>query len=402
LENRHIGAKSLLEKAPFFAAAGGFALKAYLSQSSTGAIHHYAMLSGAERLCVPFYGMLFYLVKTILPLRLSALYGYASAGDSFMRALMYAAPFAALCLAAAVFFTRRNGRAAVFGSLFFLVTLLPVLQIVTIGDAVVAERYTYLPLIGVYFMAGAGIARLLATRLRNSPGGRAALLAAFGAIILVFAFMTNARCKVWKDSLTLWNNVLDQFPGLSVPHNMRGNEYRRTGRYEQALAEFGKAIACNPAAPEAYYNRGTVYNDNFGRYDLAIADFSASIRLNPGSAASYNNRGTAYLAKGIIDTALENFSRAVSLKPDYAEAYVNRGLAQYRLRRYEDAVAEFGRALRLDAGLVEAYNSRGASRAAEGDFDGAAVDFRKALELRPDYPEAKRNLALALKRLNPH
>ena len=251
--NKKPDKKNLTKKIPFFAIAALCAILAYTTQKSTGAISEYP--SCWLRMCVPFYGMLFYIVKTIVPMHLSAFYPFPVNLDASLKAQILLSPILMIGIAAAVYYSRGFSKKAVFGALFFLVTMAPVLQFVPIGKFIVAERYSYIPLIGVYFAFAEGLAWVYGNKLKNKIAAKKILIACLCMLLCVFGCITFQRCGVWKNSMTLWNDVIAQFP-VAFAYNHRGVAYHAKGDYNLAIGDYTQAITLDPNYAMAYNNRG--------------------------------------------------------------------------------------------------------------------------------------------------
>ena len=152
LRNKKIDKGTVLNTIPFFTIAAVSAAITFLTQKSTVGMESLPLYSIFQRIGIPFYGIAFYIVKTVLPLRLSAFYPLPVQGDTQMNMLLLLAPILVIGAGVAVFFTRRSTRKVIFGALFFLFTLVPMLQMMPVGSAMVADRFTYIPAIGLYFI----------------------------------------------------------------------------------------------------------------------------------------------------------------------------------------------------------------------------------------------------------
>jgi tetratricopeptide (TPR) repeat protein len=401
--SRKIGRKALLEKAPFFAAAAVFTVITVVTQKSVGPVTEYYSPPLVLRLCVPFYGVIFYLFKTAVPLHLCPFYSFPEKPDAGMTALLLASPFIVAGLAALVAWyaarARRvpegaaflfgSRRTLVFGSLFFIITLAPVLQLVPVGGAIVAERYTYLPVIGLVFLLAEAGAFLLKVKLRESTAARTAFWAVFALAAAVLVFMTRERCGVWKNSITLWSDTIEKCP-TAVAYTNRGAAYDAQGNHERAIENFNNAISLNPEYALEYSNRGLAYKA-MGDFDRAIEDYTRAIRLNSKYAMAYCNRGVAYKAKGEIGRAMEDYDEAIRLNPEYAQAYNNRGVAKNALGDQVRAIEDFSMAIRFNPKYAQAYNNRGVAYCCRGEFGRGIEDYTKALALNPAYSEVYYN-----------
>jgi Tfp pilus assembly protein PilF len=302
-------------------------------------------LSTLQRIGIPFYGMVFYVVKTLIPVHLCAYYPFPDKLDGGMTFGLLASPFLVIGIVAMVWHFRARSRTLVFGSLFFLVTALPVLQIVPVGAAMVAERYTYIPMIGIYFIFAAFVRYLLKVRFVNNKAIKSFLITGVGMYVAVLCSVTYGRCGVWKDSLSLWNDVISKHP-MAFAYNNRGKFYTAQGDYNNATDDFNRAISLQPTFALPYYNRAIVYR-NRGDYDRAIDDNTRAILYYPKFTWAYNNRGLAYCLKGEYDRGIVDFTHAVTLDTEYAEAYFNRGQAYEEKSDYVRAANDYKRACGL-------------------------------------------------------
>ncbi|MGB7568039.1 MAG: tetratricopeptide repeat protein [Chitinivibrionales bacterium] len=396
LMGRKVGTKALLEKTPFFILSAIFMFIAYFSrQDSMNLGPHYTPIQ-----CVlgPAYNIVFYLVKTVLPIHLCALYsaGEHDAGLTMKMALSAAA----VCgIAAAVYFSRRSSKIVVFGSLFYFVTLLPVLQIVSSGGWTnVADRYTYIPLIGVYFIIATGCSFILTNTFRKQKAARAAIVAGGIALVVILSCLTYIRCVIWHDGFTLWDDVIKTSPS-SVAFTNRGFSYASEHNYLRAIEDYNRAIEMNPAYAPIYNNRGNAYTA-LGDNARAIKDYDQAIALDPKYAQAYGNRGIVFKTAGDFDRAIEDFSQAIRLAPRYAMAYNNLGAAYCYKGEIDLSISAYNRAISLDPESGEAasaFYGRGLALCFKGDLKRAVKDYDRAIKLRPDYAEAYNNRGVALK-----
>jgi tetratricopeptide (TPR) repeat protein len=262
------------------------------------------------------------------------------------------------------------------GWFLYLGTLIPVIGLVQVGDQAMADRYTYLPSIGILIILVWGTYTFF-----NKEHIRKTFLFPAAMIILAaLAILTYRQCGYWKNSSTLYNYVLRVTEdNYKIHHNMgaslfkegkiheaeyhfdravkinpnylsfnsRGEIYARAGKYQQAFDDFNKAISLNPQHPDGYYNRGVTY-DVTGQFQPALADFNKSISLDSNHVNSYNNRGIVYAKLNRFQEAIEDFTKIISINPNYVHAYLNRAKVYFKLGQHELAAKDYNEAMRLN------------------------------------------------------
>ena len=204
---------------------------------------------------------------------------------------------------------------------------------------------------------------------------------------------TNILDSNYRSAIDSFTKSLDLNP-TSLAYSDRGSAYINVGEYDDAIADYDRAIALDPNYAAAYNNRG-VARAHKGDYDSAIADYDRTIALDPNYAAAYDNRGTVKAHKGDYDGAIADYDRAIALDPDYAAAYDNRGTAKAHKSDYDGAIADYDRAIALDPNDTAAYNNRGLAKAHKGDYDGAIADCSRAIALDPNNANAYNNRGIA-------
>jgi tetratricopeptide (TPR) repeat protein len=390
-KGRKINLKTLSEKIPFFLLAIAFGIVALLAQKSSGA-SDVIDLSFPQRIIFACYGFISYLVKLILPLNLCAYYPYPVGSGESIPLLYYIYLILFTGLAVIVFYSLRYTKKILFGIGFFALTVFLVLQLLPVGGAVMADRYSYIPSIGIFYLAGEGFYFLWGSKRKWIA---IILLSGF---TVFFSAKTYTRCSVWKSDMTLWNDVISQYQTIPEAYFSRGNAYKSENKYELAYADFNKAIELDPNYAQAYYNRGTAFMEE-NKHDQALADFNKAIKLDPNFPLAYNNRGNVFLNENKYELALADFNKAIELNPGLSQAYNNRGNVFANIKKYDEALADFRKAIELNPNNAKAYNNRGNALANISKYDQALVDFSKAIELNPNYFEAYFNRGSIFKHL---
>lgn len=166
------------------------------------------------------------------------------------------------------------------------------LQIKAFGSAYASERYTYIPYIGLFYIVG----QWMSVRLEKAGSGLM-IWGGFGAVLLTFGALTINRMGYWENGVTLFTDVVDQYPDQFIGYWLRGNLLKQAGDADAAFRDYSKAIALNPKDEDSHFNRGKIFDE---RRDFAhaIKDYDVAIRLDPKKADAYNNRGWAYFEQG--------------------------------------------------------------------------------------------------------
>jgi tetratricopeptide (TPR) repeat protein len=213
-------------------------------------------------------------------------------------------------------------------------------------------------------------------------------------VLSVFALSaaTYVRNTVWRDPLSLWQDVVRKSPDKARGYNNLGMAFFGKGQYEKALEMYERAIVLNSSDWEYYINRGYAYEE-MGKRDKAMEDFDKSIALNPRSYKAYANKGMIYGKTGLFNRAIEQFNKAIDINPDSALSYGNRGLAYSLTGDYDKALQDLNKAIELDNNDAGSYGTRGNLYLRSGNNELAASDFEKACALRDERAcNALRNL----------
>jgi len=335
------------EKAPFLALSlldGALTLHA---QQATGAIDLHRWGPSFDKILFASYGTVMYFVKLFVPAQLSAIYPYPRNSEHLAPAFYLAFAIVATALPTIIYLCRRSGH-VLFGLAFFFINIALVLQVFTVGQAVMADRYTYLPYIGLSF----ALAWVLDERPAPASMESALRFVLVGSLVFLVPFslyQTWTRCKVWRNSETLWSDTIQRYPGrIADAYYNRGLSYYQNGtRFDAALADFDQAIALNPRAAEAWLNKGLVLSDQ-NRVDSAFVCFDRALQIKPDLFAAWSNRGMLKARNGDLGGAIADFSRSVAINPRYRDGYRNRALVYTLMGEYGKSIADSRRVIELD------------------------------------------------------
>jgi len=335
-----------LEKIPFFAVSVVTGLLTIKAQVTVGATVASGIWNLPQRVLFACYGTVMYIVKLFLPFHLSAVYPLPSATAQLGVRFYVAAGILAVAIPAILYVCRRV-RPVIFGIAFFFINIALVLQVFTVGAALMADRYTYLPYIGLLFALAWWLDEpASATRVPVKP----IVAAVFLLLLPISLVQTWNRSHIWKDPETFWNDTIQKYPRQIVDaYYNRGNHYMRTGRLPQSLADFDQAIALNPGVTRIWYNRGLVLAE-MNQNDSALVSFDHSLRIDPKNVDALNNRGAMEYRLGKLAGAAADFTRVIELNPRYRDAYSNRAFAYYDMKEYEKAAADRRMAIQVAPG----------------------------------------------------
>jgi len=343
------------------------------------------------RLFYGLYALGGYIFKFITPIQQSALYIRPQATGVFKVLIYFLNPFILLLLAFLIYKTRHYTRAIVFGSLFFLVNIIFLLQIFAVGIAFFADRYTYIPYIGLFFITGWSAEQII----RKKPQVKNTTITVLTIFSLILMIVTYNRCKIWKNGVTLWSDVIGQYPDQNIiPYTNRGIAYTSIGEWENAITDFNKVISLDPKNAGVYTDRGFVYGI-VGQPEDAIADFSRALEIDPKNAKAYQNRGVAYENIGQPDRAIADFLKTIEIEPKYIKAYVNLGLIYLQQKKFDKAIEISLQGLKIDPHTAELYDNIGNSCLEKGENDHAIDKFLNSLMINETDLDAILGLTVA-------
>ena len=389
--------RHVLSKIPLFLVSAAFAiLTIILQKESIGTFGRSPF--GLTSFLVACKGYLAYIWKTILPIKLSLLYPYPTE-VSFKSPEYFIPPIVLAGLFFLLYRIRRKNRAVFFYSVFFFVVMLPMIQLIPVGMVYIGDRFHYIPSIGLFGLAGIAFAKLLAL-CKERKFLESALIAFLAVIIGVFSYLTFRRCAVWKNSLSVREDVTRNFPDFFVGRNNLGQEYLRLastdpdekrrrvylqkaerefqeslrivpnnyfalvglGRtywqmkeYEKAETLIQSALAADPYYLECYMHLGELYQEQ-EEYEMAIRQYSKAIEIDSKDFRYYLERGGCYDKLGQYEMAIQDYKRAASLEPRSEPAFFNMGSAYISLEKYEAAEKSLLKVIELKTGyVIEAY-----------------------------------------------
>jgi Flp pilus assembly protein TadD len=375
--------KLLLEKLPLLALSAASAVLTMQAQQAGGAMRSTLQFSLGVRLENAIVAYAMYLWKMVWPMRLAPLYPHP--GDSLPGWQIVLSVMVLLAITGLVLKFRAK-RYLMVGWLWFLGTLVPVIGLVQVGDQAMADRYAYIPMIGIFLMIAWGAADL-ADSLRIGIVWR---IIPAACLLAVLALVTHRQLSYWSSSYDLWSHALAVTEHNFIAQDNLGGALLLLGKSDEAYPHFEAAAEINPRDPMSHSNLGA-YLQERGRLTEAIGEYNTAIRLTSDRgllAANYANLGLAYREIGEEAKARENFDQALRLNPNQFNAYLGLGRLLERQGKLDDAIFNYSRLVELrptDQGYLRLGHAlQMASRPGE-----ALAAYQEALKISPDLKEAQ-------------
>lgn len=307
----------------------------------------------------------FHLIKLAFPFRLSAIYPQSIIRGDHVAPLIRVSPLWLITLTVLIIHSKKYTRTIIFASLFFLVMIAITFPVTLLYPWSAADRYTYLPAIGVYFLAAIAFWKLYRREGRCRTARKIILGLSLLIVVASFTALSRERTAAWENSQTLWSDAINKYPGIFLAHNNLGVTLSRQGKTEEAISHYYRALEIMPAYPDAHFNLGAALSE-IGDWPGARDHYQQAILLNPGFAGAHLNLGKVFSEQGQQEEAAFHYREAIRIDPNLALAHYNLANTLHR----------------------------------QGDFQQAVFHYRRALELQPDYRQARHNLELTRKRLN--
>jgi tetratricopeptide (TPR) repeat protein len=376
------------EKWPLFLMSAASSFVTYSVQAAGGAMAGSGHIDLVMRLQNALVSWVHYMAHMFWPSGLAAYYPYPESIPAWQWTF-------ALLLLMAISFAAMKWRAKypylLVGWLWYLGTSVPVIGIVQVGSQSMADRYTYVPLIGLFIIvAWAGTHLLRAVNVPPWMSTTAVL-----AMVVKLSFATQAQMTYWKDSETLWARALDVTHNNFRAHNSLGVLIAVSGRHAEAMEHFRAAIRINPRHAEGHNRLGATLA-SLGRHRDALPHYREAVRLEPSYAEAWSNLGLATTQTGAAADALSSFDKALQLYPGYAMAYFGLAVALNELGRLDEAESRFREALRLDPSFDEAHGALAVTLFKAGRLQEAISELEKAIELNPTWSNYRLSIAQLL------
>jgi tetratricopeptide (TPR) repeat protein len=388
------GRKVIWEKIPFILLSVIFGIIAIIAHNPSGDQTLKTAFSLLDNIFLASYAAIFYPFKIFFPFTISCVYPYPEESGGHLPLMYLISPMILVLLIFGIIWAGKRCTTKIyFGSLVFFIPLLPILKLVPFGAAITADRFIYVSSLGIFYLLAEG-AVFLYKKSGNSMEAKIAVITTSIVMMGGLFYLTENRCRVWKDDITLWNDALKKYPRFATGYNNRGNAFHQKGDPAQAISDYNEALRLDPQYARAYFNRGNSLFD-MNQTDRALGDINKALEIDPGFPEAYNNRGFVYTHLREYGKAIEDFNKAIGLRRDYAEAYYNRGWTFGQTGDLEKAISDFKKTLEIDPLYPDAHNNLGLVYSLQKDYDRAIGEYTKEIEFHPDSARAYANRSMA-------
>ncbi len=388
---RKLNVKLLLEKIPFFFLSLVFGLIGVHFLQAAGAFNVTSTIQWYERPLMGAYALGAYLYKVLIPYPLSAYYPYPKKVDDWLPIIYYIVPALVFLFSILVVMTYKHTRIVLFGVGFFFFNVVFLLQVVEAGAGFIADRFSYIAYLGLFFIIGQGLTYLLHQKLQ----WKLAILAVIAIYLTCLGTYSYSRSKVWHDDASLWTDALNKYPNISFAYTSRGKFYAATQQYDKAIADYEQYITLRPNNTKGFYEKGLVYLMT-KKYEKAIRDFNDVLQLNSKDKNALTYKGYALMEMRQYKEAIETYTALLRLQKNVnkKDIYMQRAKAYEMLQNFNAAIADYTEILKQETNDVNALLSRGGIYFQQNDFDAALSDMNKVLGINPRTAKALLNRAI--------
>ncbi|MCX6993406.1 MAG: tetratricopeptide repeat protein [Kiritimatiellaeota bacterium] len=368
----------VMEKAPLALLSVAACVITFVVQHSTGAVGSFIQYPLGIRIANAALAYQNYLVHMVWPKHLACLYPY-NLNLLFWKvgvAMIFLALVSVFCL-----WLWRRARYLIAGWLWYLITLVPVVGLVQVGNQAMADRYTYIPLIGIFIMIAWGVPDLV-RRVLPEPRRRQMTLDALAVLacgsVVLLGIGTWLQAGTWKNTITVFEHAIAVTENNYLAHNNLANALTGRGRLDDAVYHYGEALRIKPDYVEVHNNIAVTLARQ-GKVDEAIYHYREALRMRPDCAEVYVNLGTILYNRQNLDEAAGLFAQAIRINPGLANAHYNLGVVLMQKGQLPDAVNHYVVALEIRPDMLEAYNQLILALVACGEYGKAMIAFRVAV-----------------------
>ena len=412
--DRKFNFRSLIEKVPFFLVALFIGTLAWKIQGQ-GAIAKEGVFTIVQQVMFASYGFIMYWVKLFVPVDLSAFYPYPELGpENELPAIFYMAPLlvSVIVLAPVIILWRKKSlllKPVVFGMGFFVIMVALVLQFISVGSAIMADRYTYIPYIGAFFLLLSALVQL-----KVQLKYKAISYTVLGIFTCFLAKQCYDRVPIWTNSETLWSDVISKYPfvidqqgnkvkiiknGVEVAYKNRGNYYREHNQMKLAFNDYNTLVMARVKEPLIYSNMANMYALE-AKFDKAMEMYGMAIERNNSNYETYLNRGITYSKMGNRSASITDFRKANQLLPNNYQIMSNLASELLNNKQFEEAIKLSEKLIKLSPSGFEGYFYRGTALINQKKYPEGIKDLLKSESINPNYSFTNYNLSVAYSLIN--
>ena len=379
--------RCFLEKLPLLTLSAVASVIVFLVQSEAGLVKDTIDIPVVYRLGNTLVAYAKYIIKMFWPVNLGILYPHPRANLSLWRVIV------AACFLISVFieaiWSCRTRKWLIVGWLWYLGTLVPVIGIVQVGVQAMADRYTYIPFIGLFIIIAWGAVDIVG-KLRCAK----IVLTTVAVIVLSGSMaLTSLQLPHWKNTVTLYKHTAAVIPNNDLLSYNLGWALMYRGKYGEAIEPFAETLRITPDFAGAHNNLGYVLAQQ-DKIDEAITHYELELQIKPDNVRAHVNLGEALAQQGKLNEAIEHFTEALQIEPDFINAHNDLGKAYLHQDRPDEAIVHFIEALRIRPDFAEAYCNLGTALTQQGKLNKAIIHFIEALRIEPNFTEAHYNLGI--------
>lgn len=374
--------KVIVEKIPYIALSIIFGLVAIIGTRSEGIdkVDQYTLI---ERIIYASYAYTMYVAKIILPLNLSAIYPFPDKIYGELPNFFYLYPAGIIGVMALFFITLKNSKLTAFGIWFFTVSIIIVLQIFSYHNVLMADRYTYVSALGIFFIMVVGLDLLI----KKYPKLKSLFIIIAFFYVGIQALFAKERLPVWKNSITLWSSVIEKYDNVATAYYNRGVAYADIKEFDKSISDFANVIRLDSTLAGAYFSIGNSFSEK-NQLDKAIESFNKAIKIDTSDARFYSNRGIAFAKIGKVNEAINDFNKVLVTDPDNAAAFSNRGNSKFLIKDINGAITDYSQAIKLQSDYIDPVFNRGSAYLQIDSIEKAITDFDQTLQIAPNHERA--------------
>jgi Tfp pilus assembly protein PilF len=377
----------ILEKIPFLILSAASCVLTFVVQHLSGAVPKTDILPVGMRISNALVSYTRYIAKMLWPVKLSIFYPYPVDNNLYLQAA--GSVIFLIAVSVLIIFLARKYKYLAVGWLWYLGTLVPVIGFVQVGSQSMADRYTYIPLIGLFVMFAWLVPDLL-VRLRYK---KTFLMVSSIMLLFLLSAYSWIQTSHWRNSVSVFSHALKITGDNSLIYNNLGTAYKSEGNLDEAVSYYRKALQITPDYANAHNNLGIVLSEQ-GKLSEAITHYNKALQIEPENAEAYYNLGLVYKSQGDIGKSIDCFQKALQIDPYYTGAHINLGIAMAMQGQLSKSINHFQKAVELAPDNAKAHYNFGLALHSQGEIDRAITHFKKAVQLEPNYIQARQALEM--------